>query len=253
MAVDVERTAPPSGADRNAAEAAGPERLTARRGWLPKRIVGALAALAAVGAVLVFTSGWRDLTTDLPATEDPVTEAPPGVASLTGELEDGYVAFTDPETGISLQHPESWVPLKRPDGTQRLLLSPGGNTTFSVRVEPLDGVSVVDTPEELVQVQAVTDRIAGGAGLQVVSREAIELNGMLGIAYLARFTEEASGTKVVNAHYFLFSGDTMYILLFQAAPEEDFEVHAADFDKVLASFQGVPVEATPAEETPAGE
>ena len=199
-----------------------------------------LAAVAVLGAVLLFGG-------DDPAPEEPAVEEPTGqgVPSLSGELADGYVVFTDPETGIVLQHPESWVPLRRPQGTLRLSLSAGGDSTFSVRAEPLDGVGVVDTPEELAQVQAVTDRIAGGSGLQVVNREAIELNGMLGIAYLARFTDEASGAKVVNAHYFLFKGETMYILLFQVAPEEDFERLAPEFDKVLASFQGGPVEDPP--------
>lgn len=253
MAVDVEPTAPPTAPDGGAPDPVRPG-APSRPGWPVKRIAAGVAALAALAAVLVFTGGADEAPTDGAATEDAAPQDPPAdaVPRLAGELEDGYVAFTEPESGISLQHPESWVPLRRPEGTQRLLLSTGGDSTFSVRAEPLDGVGVVDTPEELAQVQAVTDRLAGPEGVQVVNREAIESNGMLGIGYLARFTDEASGTKVANAHYFFFEGETMYILLFQVAPEENFEGLAPDFDKVLASFQVPQVEVTPPPEQPEG-
>ncbi len=249
MTVDVEPIASPTGTSPDGSEDGRTARRLTRRTWSPKRTAIGLGAVVALGAVLVFTSGADDLVTEIPPNEDPPEVAVP---SLTGELEDGYVAFSDPETGITLQHPESWVPLLRPEGTRRLLLSAGGDSSFSVRVEPLDGVDVVDTPEELVQVQGVTDRIAGAPGVQVVNREAIELNGMLGIAYLGRFTDEASGTKVANAQYFLFRGNTMYVLLFQAVPEEGFDRLAPDFDKVLASFQGAPIAEGESAPAPAG-
>jgi hypothetical protein len=251
MTVDVEPTAPPAGTDDDARGASVPGQQGARRAWSAKRIAVVLAAVAVVGAVLVFGSGSRDLTTDLPATDDPVTEAPPGVPSLTGELEDGYVAFTDPETGISLQHPESWVPLQRPRGDLRVSVGTGNGSGLRVRVIPIEGV--VDTAEELVAIQTQTDLYAGPEGVQVVKREAVEVNGMIGISYLARFTDEASGAKVANAQYFLFKGNTMHNLLFQAVPEEDFEDLRPVFNEVLASFQGVPAEAAPAEEAPASE
>jgi hypothetical protein len=208
-----------------------------------------LGALVALGAVLVFTGGPGDEA----ATEAPATGGP-AVADeslLTGELEDGYVAYTDPETGISLQHPESWVPLQRPKETLRLVVGPGTGSGLSIHVTPTDGV--VDTAEELEAVRAVTDKIAAPDGVQVVQREAVEVNGMIGISYLARFTDEASGTKVANAQYFLFKGNAMHALLFQSVPEEEFEELRPEFNKILASFQGVPVEDPPPEAAPPGD
>lgn len=246
MAVDVEPVRPSSGADHDTPDGGGRVPGGARRRWSARRIALAVAVLAVLGAVLLLTGR----SGEEPATEEESVQdtAPP----LSGSLEDGFAVFTDPETGITLQHPESWVPLARPEGTRRLMLGPGGDSSVSVRVEPIDGT--VETPEQLAEVQAVTDRIAAAPGVQVVKREPVEINGMLGISYLSRFTDEASGTKVANAQYFLFQGNTMYVLLFQAAPEEEFDRLAPQFNRVLASFQAPlapEAPAPPAPETPA--
>lgn len=250
MAVDVEPAPRSSDADHDTPHGGGPVSPVARRRWSPRRIILGVVVLAGLIAVLLLTGGSdEDPGVENPSAENPPVEdtAPP----LSGTLEDGFVVFTDPETGFTLQHPESWVPLARPEGTRRLLLGPGGDSSVSVRVEPLDGIDVVDTPEDLTQVQAVTDRMAGAEGVQVVKREPVSINGMLGISYLARFTDEASGTKVANAHYFLFQGNTMYVLLFQAAPEEEFDRLAPQFNQMLASFRPPPAEA-PAPPAPEG-
>lgn len=248
MAVDAEPGAPLSGVDDDAPDTGVPAPPPSRRGWLSKRVVVGAAALAVLGGVLVFTGGSDDdgaaENAGAQSDEAPEPDAGQPTPNLSGELQEGFVVYADPETGISLQHPQSWVPLARPEQSRRLLLSAGGDSSLMVRVEPIE--EVIDTAEELNAVQAVTDRIAGGEDIQVVQRQALEVNGMPGIFYLGRFTDEASGTKVVNAHYFLFKGKTMHVLLFQVAPEEDFERLAPVFDKVLASFQGVPT--PPAEE-----
>lgn len=241
MAVDVEPAAPPTG-DQGTQRRRTPDGTGARRSRSPKRIAVALGAFLALGAVLLFTGDSGDEAPGEQAAPDP-TGAP--VPSLTGELQDGFVVFTDPQTGISLQYPETWVPLQRPRGNLRLSVGTGGGTGFRVYVDPTE--AVIDTAEELEDVRALTDKFAGAEGVQVVKREAVEINGMIGISYLARFTHEETGAKVANAQYFLFKGNTMHNLLFQAVPEEDFERLAPEFNTILASFQGVPVEGSPAE------
>ena len=236
MAVGVEPEAPFSGADHDSVEGGAPGQPPTRRRWLPKAVAAGFAAVAAVTAVVVFTG-----SDETPPPEDPVQDS---AAPDPGVLADEFVVFTDPETGITLQHPESWVPRARPEASQRLLLNAGGDSSVLIRVDTIDGT--VDTPEKLAQVQTVTDRIAGAPGVQVVKREAVEINGMLGISYLSRFTHEETGTKVANAQYFLFSGNTMYNLLFQAVPEAEFDRLAPAFNKILASFHPPP----PAEPAP---
>lgn len=238
MAVDVEPAPQSSGAHHDIPDGGGPVSPVARRRWSPRRIILIVAVLAALLAVLLLTGDPEDgPTAENQSAED---AAPP----LSGALEDGFVVFTDPETGFTLQHPESWVPLARPVGTRRLLLGFDGQSSLLVQAVEIEGV--VDTPEELRQVQVtLTDRAAGPEGVQVLKRQSLEHNGMLGIFYLARFTEEASGAEVVNAQYFLFQGNTMYVLLFQVTPGERFDQLAPVFDKVLASFQPPPAAEAP--------
>lgn len=244
MAVNVEPAAPPAD-DQGPQRRSTPDGPVARRAWSPKRIALVLGAFVALGAVLLFTGGSGDEAPSEEAAPDP-TGVP--VPSLTGELQDGFVVFTDPQTGISLQYPETWVPLQRPQGSLRLSVGTGSGTGLRVRVDPTEGV--IDTAEELEAVRALTDRFASAEGVQVVQREAVEINGMIGISYLARFTHEETGAKVANVQYFLFKGNTMHNLLFQAVPEEDFERLAPEFNQILASFQGVPVEGPPPEASP---
>lgn len=239
MGVGVEPDTRFSETEHDRVDGDAPAQGATRRRWLPKAVAAGVVALAAVAAAVVLTG-----SDDAPAPEnDPALDS---AAPDPGVLEDDFVVFTDPETGITVQHPESWVPRARPEASQRLLLNAGGQSSVLIRVDPIDGT--VDTPEKLAQVQTVTDRIAGAPGVQVVEREAVEINGMLGVSYLSRFTDEESGTKVANAQYFLFSGNTMYNLLFQAVPEEEFDRLAPTFNKILASFHPPP--APPAAEAP---
>ncbi len=197
-----------------------------RSGWSRGQI--AILALAVVGlvAVFVFTRGG----------DDPTEEASPS----PGQMDDQYETFIDPQTGFSLEHPETWVPIARPDSSRRLVLSAGGQNTVSVRYNEDFTKEPVTDVEDLAALQAVTDRIAGGEGVQVLQREALMVNDMPTIYYLSRFTDEASGAKGVNAQHFVFQGTDMYILLFQAFPEEEFDRLAPDFDKIRASFRGDP-------------
>lgn len=197
-----------------------------RRGWSPGQI--AILALAIVGlaAVFVFTRGGGD----------PPDEATPVVPPIDARTE----TYIDPETGFSLEHPDTWIPVSRPAGNQRLVLSAGGQNTVLVRYEADFTTEPILTVADLASLQSVTDPIAGPEGVQVLKREALMLNGMPTIYYLSRFTDEASGVKGVNAQHFIFQGRDMYTLLFQAFPEEEFDRLAPQFDRIRVSFNGDP-------------
>ncbi len=164
-------------------------------------------------------------------------------------MDDNYETYIDPEAGFSLEHPETWIPIARPDASRRLVLGAGGKNTVSVRYNEND--QAINTIEDLEKIRPTTDRIAGPEGVQVLKREALLVNGMPTLYYLSRFTDEATGAKGVNAQHFLFQGTNMYILLFQAFPEEEFDRLAPEFDKIRASFRGDPdYVAPPAPEAP---
>lgn len=208
-----------------------------RRRVTPGRVVVLGLALGALAAVLLFAGGSGDGAAPEPAGD----EAP---LSLS-EVPEGYVTYRDAETGFTLHHPETWIQTVRPQGTQRLRLNAGGINGMLVRVQEME--QPVTTPEDLEQIRPVTDGIAAsGLSVEVLATDSVTVNGMPGVFYLSRFTDEETGASGVNAHYFLFQGRKMNILLFQAVPESEFERLAPHFDQVLASFRSDPVPAAPA-------
>lgn len=215
-------TTPPTGQDGPPAGAGGRRR--SRWRWVALGL-----ALAALGAVLVFTRGSDGEV-------EPIPPAAPGLQEAAGGLPDGYVTYRDAEAGFSLAHPETWIAIARPTGSERLRLNAGGSNGMLVRVQPTE--QVIADEESLEQMRAVTDGLAASSPeVQVLRQDTVTINGMPGFFYLSRLTDEETGSTAVNAHYFLFQGRKMNILLFQASPETEFERLAPDFDRVLASFQ----------------
>lgn len=212
-----------------------------RRGsptWV--KVVGVALVVAAVGGG-AYWLGRSDTgvdSTTVPATTDEPTDEPSGDAPEAADAFDpeDVVEFHDPETGIRLSHPASWTPLEPNDDDQglRLLLSAGGLDSVLVRVIPLEGA--VETDQELADMNAVTDGIISSA-VSVLEERPIELNGLAGYYYLYLFDDPASGEEGVHAHYFLFEGKNMYVVVFQAVPTANFDVLAPAFDVIADSFR----------------
>jgi hypothetical protein len=94
------------------------------------------------------------------------------------------------------------------------------------------------TPQNLQNFKAVTDGlVASNSTVTVLKEQAISLNGMLGYYYF--YTFQDGPVTAVHAHYFLFSGNKMNIIVFQTLPD-DFEPMAGKFDKIAESFRSDP-------------
>jgi hypothetical protein len=143
--------------------------------------------------------------------------------------------FRDPPNGITLEYPRSWKRVDVPVAEYRLALDAGNNVAFTLRVVP------IQTPanaQNLQNFKAVTDGlVASNPTVKVFKEQAISLNGMLGYYYF--YTFEDGPVTAVHAHYFLFSGNKMNILVFQTLPD-DFEPQAGTFDRVAESFRSDP-------------
>lgn len=210
----------------------GPEPASKGRRLPSGRVLALVVAVIVIGALLVLRPG--------PETaKEPAPPGDQGLAGLAGGPPEGYQTYRDDQTGFTLFHPTSWLPIARPQQTQRLLLNAGGLSSFLVRVQPTE--QAIATAEDLKNIGSVTDGIAAsGDNVEVLKRDPLNVNGMPGFFYLSRFTDKESGKVGVNAHYFLFQGRKMNILLFQAVPETEFARLAPDFDKVLGSFRSDP-------------
>lgn len=144
--------------------------------------------------------------------------------------------FRDPETGSSLDYPRSWQRVQVPNATYRLVLDGGNNVGMTLRVFTTD---VATTASNLENVKAVTDGVVtSNSTVNILKQQAIQLNGLVGYYYFYTFTDDA-GLPAVHAHYFLFQGRKMNMIVFQTPPDE-FQSLAGTFDKIADSFRSDP-------------
>ena len=186
-------------------------------------LLSVLTAVVLVGAGLIFvlTSGGSD-EDPLPAPAPDSTPAP-------------VTTFRDPQTGFTVDYPRAWQRVQVPVADYRLAVNGGNNVAFTIRVVP---IQVPATTQNLENFKAVTDGLVGSnSTVQVLKQQALSLNGMLGYYYFYTFSD--GPVKAVHAHYFLFSGQKMNIIVFQSLPD-DFQNLAGTFDKIAESFRSDP-------------
>jgi hypothetical protein len=154
--------------------------------------------------------------------------------------------FRDNETGFTIKLPRTWRQLGAPLADVRLVADAGGSEGLQVRIWPIDTPA---TTENIVNYKAFTDNIVLRVPTaRLLQQQLVTLNGKLTYYYIYTFKDEASGQEGVHAHYFVFEGNRVFMLVFQAVPAEDFARQAGIFDQVAESFV---VEPRPAPTVPA--
>ena len=247
------RPQPAPGRPPSRARAAGPRRRAqpARAGREPEgeagapapsrpprsstKVVALLTVLTVVVAGLavfgVFLSSRSSKKPPAPAVDAPVP----------------VTAFRDAQTGLTVEYPRSWRKVEVPVAEYRLAVDGGSNVAFTIRVVPIETPA---TAANLENFKSVTDGlVTSNSTVKILKQQAVSLNGMLGYYYFYTFTD--GGVEAVHAHYFLFSGNKMNILVFQALPD-DFARMAPTFDKIAESFRSdadIPAAPVPASST----
>lgn len=90
----------------------------------------------------------------------------------------------------------------------------------------------------------VIDKIL--TGVDVISETQVSFAGLRGWQYVYRFQDPAVGTGV-HVHVFLFQGNRLYTLVFQALPPDRLQSLAKTFDQILARYRVfAPAPSTPA-------
>lgn len=150
----------------------------------------------------------------------------------------GFVRFSDPVGRFSISHPSEWRRLMSPDSQVRLLAA-RDSASVLVRTSPL-GTPV--GPENLVAAKKLTDNLVKAAGKVKLLREArqVTLGGLSGYLYLYTFKDSATGQMVAHAHYFLFRGETLLTVVFQAEPADRFAGQAPLFDRIADTLRVQP-------------
>jgi hypothetical protein len=194
------------------------------------------------GIVVVATgAGGIGLLAGRQAADSPRTanamEAPSGVAASGGDL----VEFRHEQAGLAISYPKSWVRPPSSDPQIALLAAeknPVANQGGSILVR-VTALTATVGREQLGEARKATDAIvASGEGVELEAEPAeITQGGLPGLYYLYTFQDPVSGRRGAHGHYFLFRGQTMVSLVFQALPEEEFIRLAPLLDRVADSFR----------------
>lgn len=169
---------------------------------------------------------------------DPTSTPNPSAAETAAPtVPDGFVTFSDPETGVQIAYPEDWDRFEVPDDEQvRLLASPNGRDSFLVRVVDLD---VEVDADDGALMRAVADGIVtADESVELLAEpRQIDLAGLPGLFYFYSFEDEETGDRGAHSHYFLFRGETLFTLVFQALPADGFPELAPVFDQIAGTLR----------------
>lgn len=167
------------------------------------------------------------------ASEDPSREEEtpsPGQAD--------FVDFESEDAGFAISHPKGWERIETPEESRvELVVTPDDKTSLQVSLFEDLGVSV--GPDELPAMRQYTERLVrSGQDVSIVAGpSSVELDGLTGYVYVYTFTDQETGETGVHSHYFLFDGDRMFTLVFQALPQERYSELAPLFDAMAQSFR----------------
>lgn len=150
------------------------------------------------------------------------------------------VRYEDPQGQFAVSYPRQWQRVQSSDPQVSLLVRTGPQSQDSmlVRVVQLDQKV---NQKNLAKAKKITDALVKGSNVKVMGRQPVTLNGMPGFYYLYTFGKQGSGKYGIHAHYFLFSGSTMYVMVFQALPDEHFVQLAPVWDRITRTFEAHPV------------
>ncbi|MGH9164600.1 MAG: PsbP-related protein, partial [Acidimicrobiales bacterium] len=154
----------------------------------------------------------------------------------SGSKTSDFATFTDDKTGISIDYPKGWRVIEATDAALRFVATPGGDDSASVRVSDVGFTVSPTVPVEVADAKTLTEQLLADKGLTLIRQEDIEINGAATFYYLYSFKDSETGEEGVHAHYFVFHGQQMTQMVFQALPTAGFEKLVPVFARMASSF-----------------
>jgi hypothetical protein len=189
-----------------------------------------VAALVLAG--IAFLAGNRRI--DKPERAASSQTTGPTISPATGGLEE----FRDEKAGFALSYPRNWLRLQSSDPSVVLVVSEKPveeNNGGSLLARTIALGSAIN-PEQRKNI--TDDIVTKSPGVELKFEPlAISQGGLPGWHYLYTFADQASGQRGFHSHYFLFKGETMISLVFQALPETELRRLGTVFDDVIATFR----------------
>lgn len=197
-----------------------------------------IAAAVLVLAVAIGGTWTLARSTSAPVPSPNKAAVPSTGSDGLGPVPAGQRRLTDKKAGYTLNYPAAWTEVTdttglngAPDGH---VIRIADNNAFSIRTFPLQ--EKVDT-KNFDDMRAVTDAILStpDANLTRLATNNVKVGGLPAIYYLYYFPN--GNERGVHAHYFVFDGKKMHVLIFQVVPADSFGTYATQFDAILASFK----------------
>ncbi len=183
-----------------------------------------VVAVAAVLALLVGAAVGRNLlSSDTPPTDRA-----------------DVVVFKDPVVKVSIAYPGTWDRRSQRAGDPdlALLLSAYDSSAGLLMRVSSSGLDAPVTEKTLPVVRKLTDGLvsADQRVKQLADPQPVVVGGLPGWRY--RYTFAAGGSSGAHDHYFLFKGERLIQLVFQALPAERLAALAPVFDRIAGTFRG---------------
>jgi hypothetical protein len=198
------------------------------RNWL----VGGVAAFLAIAAVLALVIGGVVGRSIVPSPAEPQTPT-----TARPDKRPAAIRFTDTLTDVSIAYPSSWERrFSRDQAVRFVASSPDASAAVSISVRKSDLETV--TPETLSIVRPLTDDLLRqddriGALPEPVG---VTADGLPGYRYTYTY-RTVGGGRGAHIHYFLFKGDRLIQMVFQAVPATNLSEWQPTFDKVAGTFR----------------
>ncbi len=154
-----------------------------------------------------------------------------------------FVRYEDPQGRFAVSYPRSWqrVPSSDPQVALLVLAGRGSRDSMLVRVVPRPESL---NPSNLAQAEKITDALVSSSDVRTRLSVRLTLDGLPGLYYLYKFGKPGTPSYGIHAHYFLFGKSKMYVIVFQALPDDHYVDLAPIWDRITRSFQ-VPQAAVP--------
>jgi len=194
-----------------------------------KWLVGIVAGVLALAAVLALIGGGVVGRSIVPSPATTSTSAPPPPQT---------VRFKDTLTDVAIAYPSSWVRRISKDQAVRVLASSrDASAGLSVSVRK-SGLTEDVNLRNLAAVRPLTDDLLRGDDRITAIAEpvAVTVGGLPGYRYRYTYTT-ADKTEGAHDHYFLFKTGRLVQLVLQAVPSTSLRTLQPTFDRIVGSFQ----------------
>lgn len=149
-----------------------------------------------------------------------------------------YRQHTDGAHGFIIDYPDAWNVYQPTDPGIDFLVGPSETDFAEVRVISNLPVSFQQTDTQAMK--QVVDELLAGQPINVISSQQVSVGGLPGWQETYTFSDSKLGIGA-HVHVFLFQGNRLHTIVFQALPRSHFDGLAPTFQKILNSYRALPL------------